>query len=90
MGWNQQIEYDTLENTVTNGPRVVTKQIWDGTKWIAIKQYRVNGLLTDAQKKWLTDQFGPKKQRWDYSLTGMFFVMDEQVYSWYKMKWGTK
>lgn len=90
MGWTQHIEYDPLELSVTNGPRVVTKKIWDGTKWIPRVQYRVNGLLNDEQKKWLTEQFGPRKQRWDYSDAGMFFVMDEQIYMWYQMKWINK
>jgi len=88
MGWTTQIEYVELE--VFDGAVPVKKQIWDGKGFVPVTMYRRNGTLSDPQKLWLVEQFGKRGPRWDYSLTGNFFVMDEQVYAWFQLKWGNK
>ena len=88
MGWTQQIEYVEVE--IFDGAVPVNKQIWDGKKFIPVTMYRRNGVLNDAQKMWLVEQFGKRGPRWDYSLSGNFFIIDEQVYAWFQLKWGNK
>lgn len=87
MGWNQVIDYVDVEVTL---PPPVKKQIWDGKKFVPVTFYRRTGALSDEKKQWLFDNFGARGPRWDYSLTGNFWVMDEQIYVWYQMKWGNK
>jgi len=86
MGWNQKIEYIDADEIVL--PQPVKKQIWDGEKFIPVTFYRRKGVLNDERKQWLFENFGPRGPRWDYSLTGDFWVMDEQAYMWFQMKWG--
>lgn len=87
MGWNQAIDYVDVEVTL---PPPVKKQIWDGKKFVPVTFYRRTGSLSDEKKQWLFDNFGARGPRWDYSLTGNFWIMDEQIYVWYQMKWGDK
>lgn len=87
MGWSQKIEYEYID--VDSIPlRPVKKQIWDGEKFVAVTMYRQQGVLNDEKKDWLFKNFGPRGPRWDYSLTGDYWIMDEQVYMWYQTKWG--
>ncbi len=86
MGWTQ-VEYIDAKDVVVPPPSV-KKQIWDGEKFVPVMLHRINGTLTDEQKVWLNKNFGPRGPRWDYSLTGIFYVMDEKVYSWFQLKWG--
>ena len=92
MGWKQlatqKIEYVDVEVSVDAIP--VNKQVWNGKEFIPVTMYRRHGILTDPQKLWLVEQFGGRGPRWDYSLTGMFYIMDEQVYTWFQLKWGNK
>ena len=86
MGWTQHVEYVDAEDV--DIPRVIKKQVWDGKEFIPVTMYRRDGVLNDAKKMWLVEQFGKRGPRWDYSLTGNFYVMDEQVYAWFQLKWG--
>ena len=86
MGWTQHVEYVDAEDV--DIPRVIKKQVWDGKEFIPVTMYRRDGVLNDAKKMWLVEQFGERGPRWDYSLTGNFYVMDEQVYAWFQLKWG--
>ena len=67
----------------------VRKQVWNGTEFIEVMLYRVSGRLSIYQQDWLAKTFGDRGPRWNYSVAGNFYVMDEQVYSWFKLKWGT-
>jgi hypothetical protein len=86
MGWTQHVEYVDAEDI--DIPRVIKKQVWNGKEFIPVIMYRRDGVLNDAKKLWLVEQFGARGPRWDYSLTGNFYVMDEQVYAWFQLKWG--
>ena len=89
MGWNYKIDYE--DYAVEVAPvRPIKKQIWDGQQFVEVTMNRHNGILTDEQKTWLLNSFGSRGTRWDYSLTGNFWVMDEQVYAWFQMKWSNK
>lgn len=85
MGWTQQIEYVDAE---VIPPPPVKKQIWDGEKFVPVTLYKRPGSLNDEQKTWLLNTFGPRGPRWDYSVTGNFWIMDEQTFAWFQMKWG--
>lgn len=88
MGLTQQIEYIDAVNL--QGPLVVKKQVWNGEKFVPVVLCRNKGSLTNDQKIWLEIQFGRRGPRWDYSTTGNFYTMDEQVYTWFQLKWGEK
>ncbi len=88
MGWTSQIEYVDVE--IFEGAVPVKKQIWNGKEFVPVTMYRRNGVLNDEKKTWLFEQFGARGPRWDYSITGNLFVMDEQVYTWFQLKWGNK
>lgn len=90
MALTQQIKYEYVDAVDVEVPRVVRKQIWDGKKFVPVVLYRNSGALTEDQKIWLKTQFGQRGSRWDYSITGNFYTMDEQVYSWFQLKWGNK
>lgn len=91
MGWtnlaSDKIEF--IEASVELPPPV-KKQIWDGEKFVPVVFYRRNGTLDNEQKQWLFDNFGHRGPRWDYSLTGNFWIMDEKVYVWFQLKWDKK
>lgn len=84
MGWTQKIEY--VDGEVAQ-PVVVKKQVWDGEKFVSMTQYRSIGVLSSKQKDWLFKTFGQKGSRWNYTDSGKFYVMDEQVYMMFKLKW---
>ena len=86
MGWTPYVE--TVDAADVEIPRVIKKQVWNGKEFVPVTMYRRNGVLNDAKKMWLVEQFGKRGPRWDYSLTGNFYVMDEQVYAWFQLKWG--
>jgi hypothetical protein len=92
MGWEQIIEYIDVEVTL---PPPVSKQIWDGDKFVPMKLYRLQYEPGIQQRNWLWNTYGPagtyvNGHYWDYSRSGNFTVMDEKVYTWYQMKWGNK
>lgn len=89
MGWNQKIEYIEVEPAL---PAPVRKQVWDGERFISMTLHRVQNIPTMEQVEWFAETFGPaatyqKGKYWDYSRAGNFTVMDEQVYTWYRLKW---
>lgn len=87
MGWMEQSEY--LEIEVAPTARV-KKQIWDGEKFVSVTQYRVTGVLSDAQKDWLVRIFGQKGAKWNFTDSGRFYLMDDQVYMMFNLKWKSK
>ena len=94
MGWTQQIEYVDLEVTL---PPPVKKQVWDSEtqSFVPMTLYRRNHVLSNLETDWLRKTYGLESvykngQYWDYSRAGNFIVMDEQVYTWFQMKWGNK
>lgn len=87
MGWMEQSEY--LEIEVAPTARV-KKQIWDGEKFVSVTQYRVTGVLSDAQKDWLVRTFGQKGAKWNFTDSGRFYLMDDQVYMMFNLKWKSK
>ena len=98
MGWTQlatqKIEYEYVDVKATLPPPV-KKQIWDGKKFVPMTLYRLTKAPGDRERNWLWRTYGPAGQYvnghfWDYSNAGNFTVMDEKVYTWYQMKWGSK
>ena len=85
MGWTTQVEYIEVEIAP---PSVVKKQVWDGGKFVSVTQYRNTGILSTEQKDWLFKTFGQKGARWNFTDSGRFYVMDDQVYMMFKLKWG--
>lgn len=93
MGWTQQIDYTDADQVVLPPP--VRKQVWDGEKFVPMTLYKHRGVPNREQESWLEKTYGlpgvyKNGSYWDYSVGGNFTVMDQQVYLWYKMKWGTK
>jgi hypothetical protein len=89
MGWTQQVEYQEVEGTP---PPPVRKEIWNGTEFVTVTLYRKLGILKFEHHNWLVSNFGPPGQYqagryWDTSRTGLFTVMDEKVYTWFRLKW---
>ena len=92
MGRTQQIEYVDLEVTL---PPLVKKQVWDGEQFVPMTLYKQNGMPNGEQLHWLTGTYGQpgtyvNGRFWDYSRAGDFVIMDEKVYTWYRIKWGNK
>jgi hypothetical protein len=83
-----QIEYiDAVEVPY----RTVRKLVWNGTEFVPILVYRIQGHLKDEVHQWLRNTYGPRGQylngrHWDH-YEGKFTVMDEKVYMFYKLKW---
>jgi hypothetical protein len=89
MGRTQQIDYVDVEAAL---PPPVKKQVWNGEKFVPMTLYKFKGVPNREQERWLEKTYGypgtyKKGQFWDYSVGGNFTVMDEQVYTWYRMKW---
>lgn len=89
MGWTQQVEYQQVEVTL---PPPVRKQVWNGHEFVSVTLYRKLGHLKTEQREWLITTFGQPSQYlagryWDTSRTGLFTVMDEKVYTWFRLKW---
>ena len=96
MGWMQQapeqITYTDVEVVL---PPPVKKQVWDGEQFVPMTLYRKKGIPSSNQLQWLKETVswpGTYKngQYWQYSIAGDFTVMDEQLYTWYQLKWGGK
>ena len=93
MGWAQQI-IEVVHDVVILPPPV-KKQVWDGEKFVPMTLYKRIGLPNAEQLKWLEKSYGRQGVYkdglfWDYSRAGNFIVMDEKVYTWYHLKWGSK
>ena len=96
MGWTQlateKIECVDAEVVL---PPPVKKQVWDGQEFVPMTLYKRKGVPNEEQLEWLEATYSSrgvykKGSFWDYSRAGNFIVMDEQVYTWYQMKWGNK
>lgn len=92
MGLTQQIDYITVEVTL---PRPVKKQVWDGEKFVSMTLHKHKGVPDDEKMRWLEKTYGrpgtyKNGSYWDYTAAGNFTVMDEQVYTWYQIKWNNK
>lgn len=94
MGWTQEMICEYVD--VVPGPRPpVKKQMWNGTEFVPILTYRLDKIsLSRDQVVWLTKTVGhPGIQRpgqyWDCSRAADFVVMDEKVYTWFQIKWGS-
>jgi hypothetical protein len=90
MGWTQVIDVDTTVEA--RSAPTVTKKVWNGTDFVEVT-YRRCGIPTLEQRQWLVATFGPAGsfrvgQYWNYSNSGNYAMMDEQVYTWFKLKWG--
>ena len=76
-------------------PPPVKKQIWNGTEFVPFLMYRRKGVPSDQQREWLCNTYGQcgvyeYGRFWDYSVGGDFTQMDDKVYMFYSIKWGTK
>lgn len=92
MGWSQQIEYRDVEIVP---PRPVKKQIWDGEKFVPVTLHRLNHSLSDQQRNWLKRTYGPagmyiNGRFWVDSRSGNYTIMDDNIYSWFQLKWSNK
>ena len=92
MGCTQKIE---VVHDVVILPPPVKKQVWDGEKFVPMTLYKRIVLPNAEQLKWLEKSYGRQGVYkdglfWDYSRAGNFIVMDEKVYTWYQLKWGSK
>jgi hypothetical protein len=88
MGWTQQIEYVDVEVVL---PPPVKKKVWDGEKFVPMVLYK-HQALNIQQIDWLRDTFGTpgnhgKSCYWESSRSGDYVIMDEQIYTWFQMKW---
>ena len=91
MGWSQQIEY--VEEAPV--PRKIKKHLWNGTEFIPTTFVRLQSVPTNDQISWLTETFGYDGKYisgayWEYSRAGGYTLMDEKVYTWFKIKWGNE
>jgi len=92
VGLTQQIDYITVEVTL---PRPVKKQVWDGEKFVSMTLHKHKGVPDGEKMRWLEKTYGrpgtyKNGSYWDYTKAGNFTVMDEQVYTWYQIKWNNK
>jgi hypothetical protein len=92
VGLTQQIDYITVEVTL---PRPVKKQVWDGKKFVSMTLHKHKGVPDGEKMRWLEKTYGQpgvykNGSYWDYTKAGNFTVMDEQVYTWYQIKWNNK
>ena len=90
--WEPKIEYVDVEVVL---PPPVKKRIWNGTEFAEFLLRRVTGVLSKQQLEWLQQTYGSpgvyKHGRyWNYSDSGKFTLMDDKIYVFYIMKWGTK
>ena len=87
----RMIEYiDERDVTVPRPP--VKKQIWNGTEFVPTYLH-VAGNLKDEEYRWLEKTYGPPGKFADgcyWDRPGKFTVMDEKVYMFYKLKWGSR
>lgn len=92
--WAQKIEYIDAD-TESVPPPPVQKQVWDGEKFVPMTLYKFKGIPDPYQMSWLNVTYGfsgtyKNGQYWDFSRAGDFTIMDEQVYTWYQIKWSKK
>ena len=88
----QAIEY--IDETIVLPPPV-KKQIWNGKEFVPFLLYRRKGVPDNERREWLWNTYGGPGvykygRHWDYSNSGDVTYMDDKVYMFYTMKWGTK
>jgi len=88
-----KVEFLDERDAVPRPP--VKKQVWNGERFVPITIYKIKGFVGVVQENWLQKTFGhPGTYRdgtyWDYNRAGDFTLMDEKVYMFYKLKWGSK
>ena len=81
-------------DNVDTQPPLVHKKVWNGTEFVSM-QFRRCAIPSLEQRQWLIETFGPAGnytagQYWNYSNTGAYAMMEEQVYTWFKLKWSKK
>ena len=91
MDRDQLIEYI---DAVALPPIPVRKKVWDDNKFVELVRYKTH-IPTHEQREWLYQTYGPRGshlagQYWEYNAVGDYMVMDEQVYTWFRTKWGSK
>ena len=87
-----KVEYIDEKDIVLPPP--VKKQVWNGTEFVTFLLYRKKGVPSYEQREWLQNTYGRPGvyeygRHYDYSFSGDFTNMDEKVYMFYTMKWGT-
>lgn len=90
--FQQVIEYVDAEVTL---PPPVKKQVWDGEKFVPMTLYRQSRVPGGEILLWLEKIYGRpgtyiNGRFWDYNRSADYIIMDELVYTWYQMKWGSK
>ena len=99
MGWTTLASNKVEVTYVTEVelPPPVKKQVWDPDtqEFVPMTLYKRAGVPNDEKLRWLEKTYGQpgtyrNGQFWDFSRAGNFTVMDEQVYTWYMMKWSSK
>lgn len=93
MGWTPLIEYIDADRVVLPPP--VKKQVWDGERFVPMTLYKQSRVPRGEILLWLEKTYGRpgtyiNGRFWDYSRAADYIVMDELVYTWYQMKWGSK
>jgi hypothetical protein len=93
MGWSQLVDYEDVKVTL---PPPVCKKFWDGDKFVELKLYRLTN-ITDVNNtlEWLQGTYGAAGTYhaghfWDYAWRGNYLLMDEEVYTWYQLRWSKK
>jgi len=86
------VEYIDETNKVDHPP--VKKQIWNGKEFVPLLLYRVEHKFDAKVYEWLENTYGPPGQYvngcyWNY-FQGKWTLMDEKVYMFYNLKWGSK
>ena len=88
----QEIEYVNAEIVL---PPPVKKLIWNGTEFAPFLLYRKKGIPVNEQREWLRTTYGGPGvyiygRYWDYSNSSDVTYIDDKVYMFYTIKWGTK
>lgn len=90
--WAPRVEYIDERDIVLPPP--VKKQIWNGTEFVPFLLYRRKGVPSVQEIEWLWKTYGrPGAYKygthWDYSGNGNVTYMDDKVYMFFTIKWGT-
>ena len=89
MGHTQIV--DVYSEPRARSAPTVTKQVWNGNDFVEVTYHRC-AIPTLEQRQWLIATFGPAGswragQYWDYSNAGAYAMMDEKVFTWFRMRW---
>jgi len=86
-----KVEFLDERDAVPRSP--VKKQIWNGTEFVTMYQHKLEHKIDAKVYAWLKKTYGRPGQYvngcyWDHR--GEYTVMDEKVYMFYKLKWGSR